>query len=188
MKSFLREVLITIILALVIFFGARAVFQTFVVLQSSMKPSFHEGERVLVNKAVYFFGEPKRGDVVIFKAPNGQQDDFIKRVIGLPGDSIEVKDRAVYVNGSKLNEPYIQNPPGYTLAKREVPKDSYFVLGDNRNISNDSHNGWFLPRENIIGKAWLITWPPTDWEVVPDYPLGEQLATKTTGQARAKEG
>jgi signal peptidase I len=180
MKSFLREVLITILLALLIFFGARATIQTFVVVMTSMEPSFHEGERLVVNKAVYFFRAPQRGDVVIFEAPNGEQDDFIKRVIGLPGDTVEVKDGAVYVNDIKLEEPYIKNPPSYTMAKLQVPEDSYFVLGDNRSHSNDSHNGWFVPRENIIGKAWLMTWPPTDWGVVPNYPLDNQLAAAGT--------
>ena len=175
MKTFLREVIITIILALIIFFVARATIQTFVVVMSSMEPSFYEGQRLVVNKAVYIFSDPERGDVVIFRAPNGRQDDFIKRVIAKPGDTVEVKNRAVYVNDVKLNEPYIESPPTYTMAKKEVPDNSYFVLGDDRNHSNDSHHGWLLPHENIIGKAWLSTWPPSDWGVVPDYDLEEQL-------------
>jgi signal peptidase I len=180
MKTILREVVITIILALIIFFAARATIQTFVVVMSSMEPSFYEGQRLVVNKAIYFFGEPERGDVVIFRDPNGQQDDFIKRVIAIPGDTIEVKNGAVFVNDVKLDEPYIKNPPNYTLAKQEVPENNYFVLGDNRNHSNDSHRGWLLPRENLIGKAWLSTWPPSDWGVVPDYHLEEQLANAKT--------
>jgi signal peptidase I len=180
MKAFLREVLITVILAVVIFVAARATIQTYVVIMSSMEPSFHEGERVVVNKAIYFFGNPQRGDVVIFKAPNEQQDDFIKRVIALPGDTVEVKNEAVYVDGVKLSEPYIKNPPNYTMTKLEVPKNNYFVLGDNRNNSNDSHYGWLLPRENVIGKAWLSTWPPSDWGLIKNYPLEEQLANAKT--------
>lgn len=180
MKTFLREVLITIILALVIFFVARATIQTFVVVMSSMEPNFYEGQRLVVNKAVYFFGDPERGDVVIFRAPNGGQDDFIKRVIALPGDTVEVKNGAVYVNGVKLDEPYIENPPQYTMEEQVVPENNYFVLGDNRNHSNDSHHGWLMPRENLIGKAWLSTWPPSDWGVVPDYHLEEQLSDAET--------
>jgi signal peptidase I len=178
MKTFLREVLLTIILALIIFFAARATIQTFIVVMSSMEPSFYEGQRLVVNKAIYFFGEPERGDVVIFRAPGGQPEDFIKRIIGLPGDKVEVKNEAVYINGTSLDEPYVKSPPSYTMPERKVPEDSYFVLGDNRNRSNDSHHNsfGFIPRENIIGKAWLSTWPPDVWGVVPDYPLGEQLA------------
>ena len=176
MKTFFREFLITIILALVIFFGARATIQTFVVVMTSMEPNFHEGQRLVVTKVAYFFGDPDTGDVVIFRAPDGRPDDFIKRVIAVPGDTIEVKDRAVYLNDVKLDEPYIKNPPSYIVAKLEVPEGNYFVLGDNRNQSNDSHHGWFVPRENIIGKAWLSTWPPSSWGMVPEYALEEQLA------------
>jgi signal peptidase I len=180
MKPVVREILITVLLALIIFFAARVTIQTYVVVMTSMEPSFHEGQRVVVNKAVYFFGEPERGDVIIFEAPNQQHDDFIKRVIALPGDTVEVKNRAVYVNGVKLDEPYIKSPPSYTMEELEIPEKSYFVLGDNRNNSNDSHYGWLLPQENIIGKAWLSTWPPDYWGVVPDYPLEEQLANAQT--------
>jgi signal peptidase I len=176
MKAFLREALITIILALVIFLGSRSTVQTYVVVMTSMEPNFHEGQRLVVNKTVYWFGEPQRGDVIIFREPNGQQEDFIKRVIALPGDTVEVKNGGVYVNGVRLEEPYIMNPPSYTMEKKKVPEDSYFVLGDNRNHSNDSHNGWFAERKDIRGKAWLSTWPPSDWEIVPSYNLGNQLA------------
>ncbi len=180
MKNILREVLITIILALIIFFAARATIQTYIVVMTSMEPSFHEGQRLVVNKVVYIFGEPERGDVVVFRAPNQEHDDFIKRVIALPGDTVEVKNGAVYINGVRLDEPYIKSPPSYNMAEMKVPEDSYFVLGDNRNNSNDSHYGWLLPRENIIGKAWLSTWPPDNWGLVPDYSLGEQLVEART--------
>lgn len=177
MRSFFREVLITIILALIIFFAARATLQTFVVVMTSMEPNFHDGQRLVVNKAVYFFGDPERGDVVVFKAPNGRQEDFIKRIIAMPGDTVEVKNGFVYINGTELDEPYIKSPPQYTLPEREVPENEYFVLGDNRNNSNDSHNDWLLPRENVIGKAWLSTWPPARWGLVPDYSLEKQLVS-----------
>jgi len=180
MKTFFREVLITIILALIIFFVARASIQTFVILMTCMEPNFYEGQRIVVNKAGYWFGEPDRGDVIIFESPQGQEEDFIKRVIGIPDDTVEVKGGAVYINGVELDEPYIKSPPNYTVEEKTIPDNSYFVLGDNRNNANDSHNGWYVPRENIKGKAWLITWPPADWAVVPDYPLEEQLAEAGT--------
>jgi signal peptidase I len=174
-KTFLREVLITIVLALVIFFVARATIQTYEVYQTSMEPSFFQGQRVVVNKAVYWWGEPQRGDVVIFKAPDGRDEEFIKRIIGLPGDTVEIVHGVIYINGTKLDEPYVKNSFSYSLAEETIPVDNYFVLGDNRDVSNDSHRGWFMPRANLIGKAWLLTWPPSDWGIVPGYPLGEQL-------------
>jgi len=180
LRHFVREVLITVILALIIFFVARATIQTFIVVMTSMEPSFHDGQRLVVNKATYFFGEPERGDVVVFKAPGNRQGDYIKRIIGLPDDTVEVKDRLVFVNDSPLDEPYLESPPSYTLDEKKVPENSYFVLGDNRDNSNDSHHGWFVPREDIIGKAWLSTWPPALWGTVPQYPLAEQLASATT--------
>ena len=169
MKSFLREILITLAIAAVIVLAVQASVQTFVVVMSSMEPSFQEGQRLFVNKAVYKFRDPQRGEVVIFEAPNAPGEDYIKRVIALPGDSIEVKNGAVYINGSELDEPYIMAPPKYTLAKQEVPESHYFVLGDNRNNSNDSHNDWLVPRGNMIGKAWLSTWPPDTWGLVPTF-------------------
>ena len=175
LKPLVREILITVALALAIFFAARATLQTYEVFQTSMEPSFFQSQRVVVVKAVYWFGEPQRGDVVIFKAPNGSDEEYIKRIIGIPGDTVEVLYGNIYVNGFKLDEPYVKHSFSYSLPGQIVPVDSYFVLGDNRDVSNDSHRGWFLPRENIIGKAWLITWPPSDWGVVPSFPLSEQM-------------
>jgi len=180
MKSFLREFVITVILAVIIFVVAQRTIQTYEVFMTSMEPNFHEGQRVVVNKAVFIFGDPQRGDIIIFKAPDGSEEDFIKRIIGLPGDTVEVKDRAVYVNNVKLVEPYVADAPGYTMPKIEIPKDKYFVLGDNRNHSNDSHNRWYVDRKDIRGKAWLSTWPPDDWGIVQNYPLGEQIANASS--------
>jgi signal peptidase I len=138
-----------------------------------MEPSFQEGQRVLVSKIAYHFHEPQRGDVIVFWPPFNSQDPFIKRIIALPGESVEIKEGKVYIdkNGSviELNEPSFITPPQYTYSKNAVPENEYFVLGDNRNNSQDSHYGWTVKREDIIGKAWLSIWPPGEWGLVPAY-------------------
>jgi len=177
MRAFLREIAITTVLALSIFLLLRFTIDTVIVLGISMEPNFHTGQRILVSKVTYHMHEPERGDVIVFTPNNGVKGEFIKRIIALPGDTVEVKDGAVYINGTRLNEPYIKTPPSYRLREQEIPEDNYFVLGDNRNRSDDSHNGWVVPRQNIIGKAWLTIWPPPQWGLVPSYPLADQLAT-----------
>jgi len=188
MRVFLREILGPIFLAVVIFLILQATMQSFVVVGSSMKPSLYEGQRLLINKAVYSFHEPEWGDVIVFEPPNNRQADYIKRIIALPGDTVEIKMGVVYVNGSPLNEPYIKDQPSYTLHPKEVPENDYFVLGDNRNNSNDSHNGWTVPRQNIIGKAWLSIWPPRQWGVVTSYELAEQLTNSSPKQTAEAYG
>ena len=182
MRTQLREILGTIILAVVIFLLLQFTMQSFIVVGSSMKPDLHDGQRVLINKVTYIFHGPEWGDVMVFKSPNNRQADYIKRVIALPGDIVEIKMGVVYVNGSPLDEPYIKDQPSYNLAPQKIPENNYFVLGDNRNNSNDSHNGWTVPRENIIGKAWLLIWPPPEWGLVTNYPLQEQLTSFTDKQ------
>jgi len=182
MRVFLREILGLILLAVVIFLLLQVVVPRFEVVGSSMKPNLHDGQRLLINKAVYFFREPEAGEVIVFQPPNNRRADYIKRIIALPGDVVEVKMGVVYVNGSPLDEPYIKDEPSYTLSPKEIPENSYFVLGDNRNNSNDSHNGWTVPRQNITGKAWLSIWPPSQWGLVTDYPLTEQLTSSMPKQ------
>ena len=171
MKAFFREVAIIIILALIIYAALQAAVQNFRVEGSSMEPSIHEGQYILVNKAIYFFRSPERGDVIILHAPNNSRQDYIKRIIGIPGDTVVVNKGIVYINGTPLVEPYIKEPPEYRLSSRQVPPDRYFVLGDNRNNSADSHNGWFVPRENIIGLAWVCLWPPYCWGLAPNHQI-----------------
>ena len=178
MKTLFRDILGTIVLAVVIFLAINYTLQSFIIVGPSMENSFSDGERLLVVKSrlAYAFHEPERGDVTVFHPPGNRNGDFIKRIIGLPGDEIEIKNGAVHINGIALDEPYIKDSPDYTHPLTEVPEGHYFVLGDNRNISNDSHNGWMVPRENIIGKTWLAIWPPEHWGLVPDYSIEEQLA------------
>ena len=172
MKSLIREIIITATLAAALFLGVQMTIQTFEVDGTSMLPSFQDGERVLVNKLVYRLHEPERGDVIVFQPPNDRRD-FIKRVIGLPGDTVEIHDYKVFINGQALDEPYIYYPSHYTLEKQVIPDNSYFVLGDNRDHSNDSHTGWVAPRENIVGKAWVTIWPPDKVGLVPDFELSQ---------------
>src|SRR3972149_1001777 len=175
MKTVWFDALLLVVTALVVVVLRFTVVETYEVYQTSMEPNFYEGQRLAVNKAAYWgwVGEPQRGDVIIFKSPNGRDENFIKRVIGLPGDTIKVVSGAIYVNDVKLEESYVKRSFTYSFPAQEVPEGNYFVLGDNRDVSNDSHRGWLLPRENIIGKAFLIYWPPPDWGAGPAYHLGE---------------
>jgi len=187
MKAFLREILVTLILAIAIFFTLQATVQSFIIVGNSMEPGLHQGQRLLINKVAYAFGEPERGDIIVFK-PDNRQVDYIKRIIGLPGESVEIKQGTVYIhkeNGDvlPLDEPYIKEAPRRPFNGDTIPENEYFVLGDNRNSSNDSRNNWTVGREDIIGKAWLSVWPPGEWGLVPNYPLQEQLAGSAHEQA-----
>lgn len=178
MRAFLREILIILIVAIVIFLLLQIVFQKAGVNGYCMEPGLQDGQQILVNKVVYYFHEPERGDVIILRPPppySSKDPPFIKRIIALSGDTIEIKNRAVYVNGVKLDEPYIKEPPAYNLPLTKISENEYFVLGDNRNIADDSHIWGTVPRQNIIGKAWLSIWPPSEWGLVQNYPLNEQL-------------
>ncbi len=179
MRTLLRDILVTLVVALIIFFLLRATIQTSVVITGSMEPTLQIGQRLLINKVSYKFHEPEAGDIVTFNLPDNPKATLIKRIIGLPGDTVEVKMGAVYVNGSPLDEPYIKDPPTYIFHEYEIPENNYFVLGDNRNNSGDSHTGWTMPRQSIIGKAWITIWPPGRWGLVAN-PLQEQLASATS--------
>jgi signal peptidase I len=171
MGKFIRDIIITIIAALAIFLILQVTIGSFKVYGTSMLPSIQHGEYIMVNKATYFFHEPYRGDIIVFHSPRSPGSDLIKRIIGLPGDTVEVKNDKVFVNGTPVVEPYILEQPKYQYPLQEVPENYYFVLGDNRNNSADSHTGWFLPQENIIGKAWVSYWPPPDWSIIEHYPI-----------------
>jgi len=179
----LREVVITVLIAVAIFALLRLTVQSYTVVMSSMLPNFQEGDCIMVSKVAYRSSDPQRGQVVIFNPPFDSPHPYIKRVIGLPGETVEIKDETVFVNGIALVEEYTMEPPNYTMAAAQVPEDEYFVLGDNRNNSNDSHTGWTVPRDRIIGKAWFLYWPPGRWGVVkhyayPEYSLleGQEIA------------
>jgi len=170
MRFALREILITLLLALLIFLVAQAALQSCVVVGSSMEPNLYGGQRLLVSKAAYWFGSPRRGDVIVFHSPENLEHDLIKRVIALPGETVEIREGKVYIDGRYLPEDYVLEQPGYTLPSQVVPADCYFVLGDNRNHSSDSHVWGMLPGEYIIGKAWLCYWPLSQWHLAPNVP------------------
>jgi signal peptidase I len=173
----LREVGITILIAVGVFALLQLTVQSYTVVMSSMEPNFQEGECIMVNKVSYRSSGPQRGDVIVFRPPPPNEESpypFIKRVIGLPGDIVEIKDGKVFINGTPLEEDeYIKAQPNYTMPATEVPENEYFVLGDNRNNSTDSSKGWTVPRDNIIGKAWFVYWPPSKWRVVKHYSYPE---------------
>jgi len=164
-KRFALDVLETVILAVVLYFGINAISARVRVDGLSMNPTLQNGEYVLVSRLAYKTGEPQRGDIIVFSFPIDQSQDLIKRVIGLPGETITIQNNEVLVNGMKLEEPYIAQPPVYS-GEWTVGEGQLFVLGDNRNDSKDSHQWGLLPAENVIGKAMVIYWPPSEWKLV----------------------
>jgi signal peptidase I len=156
--KFLVDVLETLIWAVVIFVAINAVSARIRVDGASMEPTLHNGELILINKLAYRLGEPQRGDIIVFHYPRDPSQEFIKRVVGLPGDQVNITDGNIYVNGQRLEEPYISISPNY-LGNWVVPQDHLFVLGDNRNNSRDSHEWGTLPMNYVIGKAFFIYWP-----------------------------
>lgn len=171
------EVLEVVALALVMFIGVRFVAQNFVVDGSSMRPTFATGDLLIVNKLAYSsfniawlpwseneawrpFGDPSPGDVVVFHFPGSTDKDFIKRVIATPGQTVQVKGGALYVDGTLIDEPFIADAPRYDYGPEVVPEGQIFVLGDNRNNSYDSHSWGMLDRDEIIGRAEFRYWPP----------------------------
>ncbi len=155
----------TLILSIVLFAAINAVSARIRVDGASMEPTLQSGEFVIVNKLAYLFGEPTTGDVIVFHFPRDPDQEYIKRIIGLPGDRVEIKNGEVYVNDRVLDEDYIAASPVYEDIL-DVPGDSLVVLGDNRNNSSDSHNWGPVPLDYVIGKATFVYWPPTEWGVL----------------------
>jgi signal peptidase I len=192
--SFFRElpglILVAFVLALLI---KTFLVQAFFIPSASMVPTLEIGDRVLVNKLVYDFGEPQRGDIIVFEDPNAQavdrgffesiwdwlteglgfataqQQDFIKRVVGVPGDELEIKEGAVFINGERIEEPYLARPGTDTYGPVTIEPDRVFVMGDNRPNSSDSRSllGQ-ISYEKIVGKAFVLLWPPSRVEWLSD--------------------
>ncbi|HHV61883.1 MAG TPA: signal peptidase I [Firmicutes bacterium] len=156
--EYLQAFVIAVVLAA---FIITFIAQSFVVQGSSMEPTLHNGERLLVNKFIYRFREPARGEIVVFRYPFDPRRKFIKRVIGVPGDRVEIRDGAVFLNGSRLDEPYTLDRTYGAYGPEVVPEGRIFVLGDNRNNSEDSRfaDVGFVPLSNVVGHAFVIYWP-----------------------------
>ena len=174
-KTFIRDTITVLVVAAVIILVLQFVIQKFVVEGSSMNFTLHDGQQLLVNKIVYNFHEPERGDIIVFHPPvEIDEDDFIKRIIGLPGEKVMIANSKVIIqkaDGSliELDEPYITRPANRDFEGEIIPEGEYFVMGDNRVNSSDSRTGWTLKEEDIIGKAWISVWPIGDWGLVSNY-------------------
>ncbi|MBE3577380.1 MAG: signal peptidase I [Limnochordales bacterium] len=158
LAEYVQALVIAVGLALVIIVF---VAQAFVVQGSSMEPTLHDGERLLVDKLTYRFREPQRGEIVVFKYPADPSHRYIKRIIGIPGDTIRIDNGIVYVNGIPIKEDYTLEPALADFEEVVVPAGRYFVLGDNRNNSEDSRypDVGFVPRNLIVGRAVFVFWP-----------------------------
>ncbi len=165
---FFLDILETLLLSAALFLVINALSARVRVDGFSMLPTLQDGEFVLVNRLAYRFDAPQRGDIIVFHFPPDPTQDLIKRVIGLPGDTINVQGGVVFVNDEPLPEPYIAQAPFYT-GSWVVPAGNLFVLGDNRNDSSDSHSWGMLPFENIVGKAVLIYWPFQNLQLIDHY-------------------
>lgn len=171
LRRTLREVFETILLALVLFLAINFVSARVRVEFNSMYPNFHNGDYIIVNRLAYRWAEPQRGDVVVFPYPNDPDEDYIKRVIGLPGERIAIYAGKVYINGQALEEIYASEPIRLDMSERIVPPEHVYVIGDNRNASSDSREWGALPISDIIGKAVFRYFPFDAIGVVEHYAL-----------------
>jgi signal peptidase I len=178
MRSALRDTGETIITAVVIFLALQATTQSFLIEGSSMEPTLVQDERLLVNRFVYtqspfslfgddsyLFGGPKRGDIVVFHPPTGSDTDFVKRIIGVPGDWIDLDGSSVYVNGEKTAWVDVTTARRHDDYPVHVPDGEYFVLGDNRRVSVDSRNWGFVTGDALVGRAWSVYWPMNQFQL-----------------------
>lgn len=169
-----REIIETLLLTFFIFWLVHSLIGRYRIDGSSMNPTLKDGEYLIINNTTYLLDDPQQGDIVVFQHPRNDLN-LIKRVVAAPGDHVEISEGSVWVNDQILEEPYIADNPNYN-GSWDVPNGQYFVLGDNRNNSSDSHSWGFLPVENLLGKALFVYWPPGDWGEVPHYVQEAQAA------------
>lgn len=166
-RRVIRELVETVVIALVLALTIRTfVVETILVDGQSMETTFHDGERLLINKFIYYFRPPETGDVVVFRFPDDPRRDFIKRVIARAGQTVEIRGGQVYVDGVPLHEPYVRGPWHYDLRRTTIREDAIFVLGDNRNNSQDSRYFGQVPVKNVKGMAFLRFWPLDRFAVI----------------------
>ena len=200
MSRIAKEFLEAIVLALIVFLAIQTSVQNFRVAGPSMEPTLGGGQYLIVNKLVYFridlerfsrivpfwsvdkpsnqfaFHQPKRGEVIVFHFPRDPARNFVKRVVGLPGEEVEIRRGIVYINGVPLEEPYITFPDGSEVGSVLLEDGEYYVLGDNRSSSNDSRAWGPVPEENIVGKVWIIYWPIANWNILGGiFPLAQGI-------------
>jgi signal peptidase I len=164
-KEWAQSIIVALILTLII---RTFVIQAFKIPSGSMRPTLMEGDKLFVNKYIYRFELPQRGDIVVFKFPDDPKKDFIKRLVASENEVVEIKEGKIYVNGKALEDPmafgkfyyYNHDPFGGPGEKIRIPKDSYYVLGDNSGNSTDSRFWGFVPKKNMVGKAIFRWWPP----------------------------
>lgn len=166
-RQFLLDVFETVVISILLFVAINAVSARIRVDGHSMVPTFQDGEFVIVDKISYSFKDPERGEIVVFHYPRDPEQEYIKRIIGLPGEEITVQDGIVAVNGEVLAETYISAAPSYEL-DLVVPEGEYFVLGDNRNNSSDSHNWGTVPTDYLVGRAIFVYWPLNELGLIKD--------------------
>lgn len=170
-ESFLRELIETVLLIAAIYGFVNLATARFVVDGHSMLPNFNTDQFIIVSRLSYIVGDLRRGDVVVFHYPEDTSRDFIKRVIGLPGENVTIQDGLVYIDGKLLEEPYIEN---FCRGKScdgtwDIGPDEYFVLGDNRGASKDSQDFGPVDRKYIVGRAFIRYWPPSDWGLISHH-------------------
>ena len=161
MREFLEIVVVAVLLAV---FIKTCIAGNYWIPSASMEPTIETNDKVIVTNFSYWVNDPQRGDIIVFKYPEDTKKDYIKRCIGLPGETVEFKDSCLYVNGQLIEEPYL--PEGLVFEDYgpvTVPEGCYFMCGDNRNHSADSRSWGFLPEDLIIGKAQVIYWPFARW-------------------------
>ncbi len=190
MSRFAREFVEAIVLALIVFLVIQTSIRNFKVDGSSMRPILEGGQYLLVNKLVYSKIEterlsrilpfwnadkpsghfaihpPQRGEVIVFRFPKDPRKDFVKRVIGLPGEKVELRRGTVYIDGTPLEEPYLTAQDNSTRPAVLLGEKQYFVLGDNRRSSNDSRTWGPVPEENVVGKVWVVYWPFSNLQLI----------------------